>query len=179
MKATKTRPRRIQIMKLRYLVHVFAVGVLVAGLCACKEPGVDSEGFSFFKPKETKVTVSSTDPWTDTGVDVKKGQKLIIRADGEIKINEKTSSSPDGVNDPALKPDAGRNPIRKMVWKVYSVTPDAHGALIGKVGTEGEPFLVGKECRVAVDWPGRLFLGVNDTDMENNSGTYLARVVVK
>ncbi|MBW2020560.1 MAG: hypothetical protein JRI58_10845 [Deltaproteobacteria bacterium] len=148
------------------LIRCLVLGILVLGLCAC--------GKSATKPGEREVKVSGTKPWIDTGIDVNKGQEIIVRAEGEVYINKKTPCTPNGVKDPNIKP------ITKLIWRTYNVTSDAmHGALIGKLGQQGKPFLVGKELKFRADSAGRLYLGINDKDMKNNQGAYFAKIAVK
>jgi hypothetical protein len=52
-----------------------------------------------------------------------------------------------------------------------------HSALIGKIG-DGDPFLVGKSKSFDVAAQGRLFLGVNDHGVENNSGSFQVMITV-
>lgn len=114
-----------------------------------------------------KITVSGTQQWTDTGIDLEVGQQVIIEATGEVYANAYVSCGPDGVPN---RPD----------WRVYNLVKDAnHEALIGKISKTGKPFLVGKETTLEVDNKGRLFLGVNDNDLGNNKGEYVATIKVK
>jgi len=101
--------------------------------------------------------------WTKTGVKVKPGQRITIRATGQLKGGGLTFG-PEGT---ASHPE----------WARYSVVPEwPHLALIGKVGEDGDPFLVGKSFSGQVVRGGELFLGVNDLDTENNGGTFHATV---
>ena len=52
-------------------------------------------------------------------------------------------------------------------------------ALIGRIGTDGRPFLVGAAFRAPAPASGRLFLGINDRDTANNKGAFRATVTVK
>jgi len=61
-----------------------------------------------------------------------------------------------------------------------NVVADAnHNALIGKIGTGGRPFFVGQRLEFKAETAGRLFLGVNDTGVNNNSGAYQAQVTIR
>ena len=50
--------------------------------------------------------------------------------------------------------------------------------MIGRIGEAGAPFLVGSELSSTADTEGRLFLGINDIDVENNSGEFTATITV-
>lgn len=54
----------------------------------------------------------------------------------------------------------------------------SHAALIGRIG-EGAPFLVGFEFSGPVGAAGRLYLGINDTRLDDNSGSLRVRVAVR
>ena len=147
-------------------------GVVVFGFCACER--VSDVEKIFLGPKTKKVKVTPVQLWTDTGLDLKGGQSVEITAEGEMFINEKNVSSPGGLVDPSIAP------IKKLFWKKSNVTAEAdHGALIGKVGEKGKPFLVGHACTFKTESKGRLYLGFNDKDYHDNSGAYKVKVVLK
>jgi len=51
--------------------------------------------------------------------------------------------------------------------------------VIAKIGKRGKPFPVGAQHEVKADSKGRLYLGLNDKDLGNNQGHYLAKITVK
>ena len=157
--------------KTQLLVQHLLLGLLIIGLCACEQIA-SKHGAARSVQQEAKVC--STEQWSDTGIDLEAGQVIIVEAKGEVNINNKTKSTPNGVQDQTVKP------IIRLIWKTYNVTPDAkHGALIGKIGETGKPFFVGKSCEFKADSAGRLFLGVNDMDLKNNKGAFQALIAVQ
>lgn len=113
------------------------------------------------KPGGSGVTVKvpCAVTWTKTGVTVKAGQKIRLSARGELRGGQ-WRFGPEGTSD---HPE----------WARYSVVPEwPHLALIGKVGEDGDPFLVGKEFSGTAVRGGELYLGVNDLDAENNDGSF-------
>ena len=65
-------------------------------------------------------------PWTDTGLSVRKGERLFFTATGEIRwAASGTTSGPDGING-------------LVGWRV------GRGGLIGRVGDAGKPFAIGR-----------------------------------
>ena len=106
--------------------------------------------------------VPGTVAWTDTGIDVRSGDLIAIEASGEIKAAlDRAATGPDGEQDPTLR---GAN---------LPELPGAnHAALIGRIGDAGPPFLVGPILKASADRDGRLFLGINDVGVDNNSGAY-------
>lgn len=119
------------------------------------------------KPVTRDVVVAGTESWTDTGLDLVLGNKVTIEATGEVFANPTVSGGPDGVPD---RPE----------WAKYNVVAEApHVALVGKIGEDGAPFLVGAETSFVVKVDGRLFLGPNDKDVRNNRGEFVATITVR
>ena len=46
------------------------------------------------------------------------------------------------------------------------------GALIGRIGANGQPFGIGSGVQVPMPAAGQLFLGINDDGFEDNQGEY-------
>jgi TIR domain len=117
------------------------------------------------------VQVSSTEPWTDTGVDCGPGEVLDISATGTVLHNKDSADStvsPDGLADPG--------------YRQYNVAglPDANTvALIGSFDRDQPFFVVGSAKTITCPAVGRLFLGVNDTGLVGlggNSGEFSATI---
>ncbi len=49
------------------------------------------------------------------------------------------------------------------------------GTLIGRVGN-GQPFAIGSQTSVQMPAAGQLFLGVNDTHLDDNDGSFQVRI---
>ena len=111
------------------------------------------------------VVVPSNVQWTNTGFNVRQGQKLRFDPSGEIRL----STNGDDVARPA-----GALNGRKADKATIPTIPV--GALIGRVGN-GQPFSIG-DATTTFDMPanGRLFLGVNDDHVDDNSGNYVVKV---
>jgi hypothetical protein len=63
--------------------------------------------------------------------------------------------------------------------RVFNVVPNIdHSGLIGRVGTAGSPFAVGRSDHFQANTPGPLFLGINDIGVDNNDGAFVAHVTV-
>jgi len=98
--------------------------------------------------------------WTDTGINVRAGDMLSFSANGEVQFG----------NDQSMRSSAnGNGGMRSQSYPVPSMTV---GALIGRVGRSA-PFAIGGSRR-AIQMPanGRLFLGVNDDALTDNSGAF-------
>jgi len=150
------------------LVVGIIVGVLILG-------GVlaflltRSSGTSTTKIGPKTVHVDGATAWTDTGIVLKANDDVSITASGTVFPNTANRSfvaSPDGVpNQPQ---------IRK-----FDVLPGVdHSGLIGRVGTNGTPFVVGHADHFKANVAGPLFLGINDVGVDNNDGAFTAVVTV-
>jgi hypothetical protein len=110
------------------------------------------------------VQVSASQQWTDTGVDLRQGQRVQVVASGQISSAPGVRNDPDGAGD-----------LRNSL----SLLPAAgHAALIAKIGDGGAPTLIGREASATAAQGGRLYLGVNDLAFRDNSGYFQAEVVV-
>lgn len=105
--------------------------------------------------KETTVTVSSVDFWTDTKIEVKAGQAITIQATGEIYGQY---NPPEHIWGP-LGPDGQTDEIADSLWMLPGAPKIA---LIAKIGKEGKPFKIGSGTKISTEYDGQLFLGVND-----------------
>lgn len=108
------------------------------------------------------VIVSANRAWTDTGIDVRRGDIISVTATGQIMFapgaRAEASGGAGNATSAAPRPDL---PI---------------GALIGRIGN-GETFMVGATLNsMRATTAGRLFLGTNDDILNDNSGQF--RVVV-
>jgi Ca2+-binding EF-hand superfamily protein len=119
-------------------------------------------------PGVTNFTVQANEPWNDTGIDVQPGDRLTFRATGSIRL----SGSADDVADPKGA-KGGRNATFAPLPKQPA------GLLIGRIGTNGTPFVIGdRQDGMPVRTGGRLFLSVNDDAHEDNVGTFNVVVTV-
>lgn len=111
------------------------------------------------------VIVPSNVEWTNTGINVTRGQHLRFATSGEILL----SFSRDDVGRAA-----GAVQFRHSDKAPVPVTPV--GSLIGRVAN-GRPFSIG-DTKNAVEMPanGRLFLGVNDDHVADNSGNFVVKI---
>ena len=115
--------------------------------------------------RERTVSVQARQAWTDTGIDLRRGQQIYLNASGEIRWG--TGGRKDGPEGENNSPYNQGRPIPNR----------PAGALIGRVGDSDAPFFAGSERGpYEMRGSGRLYLGVNDDYLQDNSGTF--RVVV-
>ncbi len=106
------------------------------------------------------ITVNAAQQWTDTGITVRRGDRVTFTATGDVTLGPGVSSGTGGS-------PAATNPSMK-----YPLPGAFIGALIGKIGT-GAPFLIGTNSQpLVMNGSGRLLLGVNDDHVPDNSGAY-------
>ncbi len=114
--------------------------------------------------RERQTIVSADVAWNDSGIDVRPGQTIYFESTGQVRWGRDRRDGPAGErNSPA-------NPNRPMGNRNAA-------ALIGKIGTGNDLFFIGDETGpVRMRSAGRLYLGVNDDVLTDNSGNF--RVVV-
>jgi len=125
-------------------------------------------GNSFDRPsgmRERQVIVSADVAWNDTGIDVRAGQSVYFEAQGRVRWGR------DRQDGPAGERNSPPNPGRPMGNRNAA-------ALIGKIGNDsGDLFFIGDDSGpVRLRGSGRLYLGINDDVLTDNSGNF--RVVV-
>jgi hypothetical protein len=106
------------------------------------------------------IIVQGNQPWTDSGIRVRKGDRIAFSGTGDIMIAEHASSGVAG--SPAVTSPTSR----------YPVGTSPVGTLIARIGN-GAPFAIGTNTQpMTMLGAGQLFLGVNDDYFADNSGTY-------
>lgn len=112
---------------------------------------------------ETPVKVSAGEIWVDSGLDVKKGQKLRFAVSGRVSLSRTQSCGPEGVN--MRDPD-------KLI-------PDKpSGAVIAVIGDDNDEFIfIGPALELVATRSGRLFLMINDSKLDDNTGEFSVRVL--
>jgi hypothetical protein len=107
------------------------------------------------------LQVSPKQAWTATGISVKKDELVSFNANGEIQL------SADG-NDVATPfgSKSGRKAAHSPLPNVLA------GALIGRIGSTGQPFAIGSGVTIKMPADGYLFLGVNDDGFADNAGEF-------
>ncbi len=97
--------------------------------------------------------------WTNSGLVVRKGQRLRISASGRISLGRGRFSTPGGISN--------INDGEKLMRNENT------GALIAVIGDDNDEFiLVGPRREFVAQRDGVLFLGVNEGDLTDNTGSY-------
>jgi hypothetical protein len=111
------------------------------------------------------VVVPANVAWTNTGLNVSRGQWLRFEPSGEIRLS---------FNGDDMATAAGAKSFRFAEKSQIPTIPV--GALIGRIGN-GAPFSIGDTTQAfQMGASGRLFLGVNDDHVPDNSGNFVVRI---
>jgi Ca2+-binding EF-hand superfamily protein len=112
------------------------------------------------------IVVNAKERWVDTGIDLQAGDNITVQSEGTVRLssNGNDSSAAAGANRRALNAPMPNHPA---------------GALIARVGN-GAPIFLGDSTGARnVTTGGRLYLGVNDDHLDDNSGEFRVRVTVR
>jgi hypothetical protein len=132
-------------------------GLMVLLLLVSPSPGIGQVASK--DGAANTVHVDATHPWVDSGLTVRKGQRLSFSAEGTIQWG----SRPDQV--------AGPEGHGAKTGKVGA------GGLIGRVGYTGKPFPIGNaRTPIAMPASGKLFLGINDFIFGDNAGSFAVTI---
>lgn len=114
---------------------------------------------TFFTIKVSVRADSTNNGWTNSGLVVRKGQRIRINASGRVSLGRGRFSTPAGVSTINDNDKLMRN--------------EATGALIAVIGDDNDDFiLIGPRREFVAQRDGVLFLGVNEGDLADNTGTY-------
>ena len=106
------------------------------------------------------VRVPATSSWVATGITVRKGDVVLFTTTGEVQLSDNAAdrAQPAGTN--------------RMARFAPLPTVNA-GALIGRVGGNGQPFGIGDQASVPMPDDGMLYLAVNDDERGDNAGEFI------
>jgi hypothetical protein len=105
------------------------------------------------------LMVPAQQAWTPTGLAVRRGERLTFTANGQITFPG--TASPQGSSET----NQG-NPL--------PAAPT--GALIGKIGQNGQPFVIGNSATITAPAAGQLFVGINDGHFGDNNGSFQVQI---
>jgi hypothetical protein len=102
---------------------------------------------------------NTTNGWTNSGLVVRRGQRLRINASGRVTLGAGRFSTPAGI---ATLPD-----------KDKLMRNEATGGLIAVIGDDNDEFIfIGNSREFVATRDGVLFLGVNEGNLNDNTGAY-------
>jgi hypothetical protein len=115
---------------------------------------------TFFTIKVAVRADNTNNGWTNSGLVVRKGQRLRITATGRVSLGGGRFSTPSGM--------PGSSVDNEKLMRTEST-----GALICVIGDDNDDFLlIGTRRDFVAQRDGVLFLGVNEGNLNDNTGTF-------
>jgi hypothetical protein len=113
------------------------------------------------------ILVDPTQRWTDTGLFIEAGDVVTFEAEGTIQMSSDRNdiAAPGGAVSGRRAADAPRH-------------QDPAGSLIARIGDSGPIFVGDRRTITRAPISGRLYLGVNDDHLADNSGEYRVMVTI-
>jgi hypothetical protein len=129
-----------------------------------------------FEPVK-KITVPGNQAWTDTGLDVHKGQEFYFVATGTISLqkgNPIAGCGPSGLDMKTQQQPVPEQNIGALLGKILENVEVSTDKQTGEKTQKeiGQVFFVGKENKVSLPADGRLLLGVNELVVGDNDGAF-------
>lgn len=109
------------------------------------------------------VRVPATAAWVSTGLNVRKGDWVTFNTTGEVQLSDSSS-------------DRARSAGSARVARLAPLPNVNAGALIGRIGINGQPFGIGDQASVPMPAAGVLYLSVNDDERADNAGEFIVVV---
>ena len=117
-----------------------------------------STASTFFTIKVSVRADNTNNGWTNSGLVVRKGQRLKISSTGRVSLGGGRFSTPLGI------PGVDNDKLMRT---------ESTGALIAVIGDDNDDFLlIGTRRDFVAVRDGVLFLGVNEGNLNDNAGTY-------
>lgn len=114
---------------------------------------------TFFTIKVSVRADNTNNGWTNSGLVVRRGQRLRITSSGRVDLGRRGFSTPGGL------PTSNDND------RLMRTEPT--GGLIGVIGDDNDDFVfIGARHDFVAQRDGVLFLGVNEGDLTDNRGSY-------
>jgi hypothetical protein len=124
------------------------------------QPSTTTADPSQFFPVKVRVRAdNASNGWTDSGLMVRRGQRLRITSSGRVSLGQGRFSTPTG--------------LPRVLDNEKLMRNEPTGALIAVIGDDNDEFIfVGASREFIAPRDGRLFLGVNEGNLNDNTGTY-------
>jgi hypothetical protein len=113
-----------------------------------------------FFPVNVRVRAdNSSNGWTNSGLVVRRGQRLRISATGRVSLGQNRFTTPDG--------------LANVQDREKLMRSQPTGGLIAVIGDDNDDFIfVGSSRDFVAQRDGVLFLGVNEGNLSDNTGTF-------
>jgi hypothetical protein len=114
---------------------------------------------TFFQVNARVRADGASNGWTNTGLVVRNGQRLRITAMGQVSLGNGRSSQPAG--------------ITSLSDRDKLMADEPTGGLIAVIGDDNNDFVfIGRTRDFVAQRDGVLFLGVNESNLNDNTGAY-------
>jgi serine/threonine protein kinase len=131
---------------------------------------VGDSGWSGYGCTQTPgLTISGATQWSSTGLTINPGDRIGITAAGTVNIDPSYPVGPGGT--------ASCTPAKTYAASA-STFPDSAApcwSLLARIGN-GAPFEVGPSLKFTATASGVLYLGINDNNLADNSGTWRVNI---
>jgi len=122
-------------------------------------PTQSSNNPAFFQINVKVRADNASNGWTNSGLVVRRGQRLRISASGRVSLGSNRYATPDGLPNIPDRDKLMRN--------------QPTGGLIAVIGDDNDDFIfVGRGHDFVAQRDGVLFLGVNEGNLSDNSGNF-------
>lgn len=117
------------------------------------------------------LSVPANIRWVATNVWLATGQSIRITAIGKVNLG-------GGAPEATFGPNGGFGPCRAEDEQDFPchMIGAKYGALIGRIGENGESFLVGAQSDITASASGQLYLGSNSVSLGDNTGIFTVRI---
>jgi len=160
---TQTKPASPRLPTMLMVASILALSVAAAAPASAA-------------PTVSQLTLHSRQQYTSSGMTLRVGDSVTIRASGTIRFGggKIQSVAPPGIPagpqcDAIRQSEPRRNHFPALGESCWS--------LIGRIGT-GKPFEVGSEKSFRAPHAGLLWLGLNDNFVDDNTGSWQATISV-
>ena len=132
-------------------------------------PAAENQVANGKRKLDSKVKVSGSEAWTDTGIDLVAGDHVTVTSSGQLNYMENSAVGPQGITR------TWKDTLRSL-----PVNEAGRGALIARIGNDPNvvPFLIGPDKTFDAPRSGRLFLGINQASNESGSGQFNAEITI-
>jgi len=153
-------------------LSIVVFGANNSGMATFSESVVDES--VALSPGTIKVRVPANQAWTDAGISLRAGNVVSIKAAGLVSFarDNRPRISPAGFppNCDAMAPGGrGGFPAPQLPCE----------SLLARIGQNGPIFEVGASRTIKAQESGKLYLGINDNNVGDNSGAWTASVLIE
>lgn len=146
--------------------------------------GQEEKGKDIKREELHRISVLADVNWTDTGLGVMESQDIYFKTTGGISLqkgNPMAYCGPDGYNLKTIQQPLSDKNIGALIGKVVHLVSVEIDEETGEEIKEEivEEFYVGSENRIKMPISGRLFLGINENVVGDNSGEYIVDIYLK